>query len=122
VLGAAEFAYRGFNALISDDDDEYILADTGDDSEGSIDPELGPADYWCCLKCKNPSNTPMYSFCERCFQVSPHLLISRPAVVSIKKIDNREKAKHVETCSRLRFVSLFDDVTALGDLFSSLFR
>lgn len=54
---------------LSDDDDEYILAETGEDSDGSIDPELGPADYWHCLKCKNPSNNPMYSFCERCFQV-----------------------------------------------------
>lgn len=54
----------------TDSDDEYILADTSSDSDGSVDPELGPADYWCCLRCKNPSNNPMYSYCEKCFQVS----------------------------------------------------
>jgi hypothetical protein len=74
---------------MSDDDDEYILAETGEDSDGSIDPELGPADYWHCLKCKNPSNNPMYSFCERCFQVSQScfysaiVYLTRPAL-SIK--------------------------------------
>lgn len=80
MLDAAAYAYRGFNALISepltDDDDEYIFADTGEDTDGSIDPELGPADYWHCLKCKNPSNNPLYSFCERCFQVSQRLRIN----------------------------------------------
>lgn len=54
----------------SETEDDYILADTSSDSDGSVDPELGPADYWCCLRCKNPSNNPLYSFCEKCFQVS----------------------------------------------------
>jgi hypothetical protein len=96
VLGAAAYAYRGFNALISDDDDEYILADTGEDSEGSIDPELGPADYWCCLKCKNPSNTPMYSFCERCFQVSQ--IIHQLFKFSVPPVCQYKKTFKSETC------------------------
>lgn len=62
----------------TDSDDEYILADTSSDSDGSVDPELGPADYWCCLRCKNPSNNPMYSFCEKCFQERRELFPPRP--------------------------------------------
>jgi hypothetical protein len=53
-----------------DDDDEFILADTEDDSDGSIDLELGQADYWKCVKCNNKQNNPLYRYCEKCYQVS----------------------------------------------------
>jgi hypothetical protein len=74
-------------ALMSDDDsDEFILADTGEDSDGTIDLELGPSDYWKCIKCNNKQNNPLYRFCERCYQVSLHLKVSfEPKQPSIKK-------------------------------------
>lgn len=59
-----------FKGNSSESDDEYIIADTGSESDGSIDPELGPADYWHCIRCLNKSNNPLYSMCERCYQVS----------------------------------------------------
>lgn len=71
----------------TDTEDEYILADTSSDSDGSIDPELGPADYWCCLRCKNPSNNPLYSFCEKCFQVS---IVQKFNFIYKKKINKYE--------------------------------
>lgn len=58
-------------ANTSTSDDEYIHADTEDsmvDSD-SADPELGRADYWQCVKCKNAQNNPLYRYCERCYQV-----------------------------------------------------
>lgn len=51
--------------------DFAILADT-EESDGTDrpDPELGLADYWKCVKCKNQQNNPMYRYCEKCYQVS----------------------------------------------------
>lgn len=49
--------------------DECILADTEEDSDGSADRELEPADYWKCVKCNNLQNNPLYRYCERCYQV-----------------------------------------------------
>lgn len=45
-----------------------IDADT-EESDAPTDPELGRADYWTCIKCKNHKNNPMYRFCEKCYQV-----------------------------------------------------
>lgn len=74
---AATAAYYEFNALINrnqdmsdEDSDEFILADTEDDTEGSCDLELGQADYWKCVKCNNKQNNPLYRYCEKCYQVS----------------------------------------------------
>ncbi len=49
--------------------DLHSLADT-EESDGPTDNELGRADYWTCVKCKNPQNNPMYRYCEKCYQVS----------------------------------------------------
>lgn len=57
-----------------DDSEEFFLADTEEESDGSVDLELGQADYWKCVKCNNQQNNPMYRFCERCFQVGQKLL------------------------------------------------
>lgn len=51
AIAAATEAYSRFNALLngnySDDDDEFILADTEkEDSDDSIDLELSHADFW----------------------------------------------------------------------------
>lgn len=66
--------------LSDDDDSDFIFADTGEDSDGSIDLELGQADYWKCVKCNNHQNNPRFRYCERCFQVSqidpPFILFS----------------------------------------------
>lgn len=83
---AATAACFEFNALINghltdDDDEEYILADTEEESDGSVDLELGHADYWKCVKCNNPQNNPMYRYCERCYQVSP---VERPSIKFIR--------------------------------------
>lgn len=53
------------------DSDITIFADvdTGE-SDAPSDPELGLADYWTCIKCKNQKNNPMYRFCEKCYQVN----------------------------------------------------
>ena len=75
-MEAAAAACLEFRALINgdhisdDDDDEFILADTEEDSDGSIDPEIGQADYWHCVKCKHRKNNPLYRYCEKCYQVS----------------------------------------------------
>lgn len=55
----------------SDSDDFGIFAQDADteESDGPTDPELGRADYWTCIKCKNQKNNPMYRFCEKCYQV-----------------------------------------------------
>ena len=44
-------------------------ADTEPESDAPTDPELGRADYWKCVKCKNDKNNPMYRYCEKCYQV-----------------------------------------------------
>jgi hypothetical protein len=74
---AATAAYYEFNALMNrnqelsdDESDEFILADTEDDTDGSCDLELGQADYWKCVKCNNKQNNPLYRYCEKCYQVS----------------------------------------------------
>lgn len=56
----------------SDSDDFGIFAQDADTEESdgpTDDPELGRADYWTCIKCKNQKNNPMYRFCEKCYQV-----------------------------------------------------
>lgn len=50
-----------------------ILADS-EDSDEATDPELGPADYWQCVKCKNMKNNPLYRYCEKCYQVGETFL------------------------------------------------
>jgi uncharacterized protein YaeQ len=81
-LEAATQAYFEFtdmlasNRPISDDDeDEFIFADTEEDSDGSVDLELGQADYWRCIKCHNQSNDPKFRYCERCYQVRTRKII-----------------------------------------------
>lgn len=66
---------------------EILAADADtEESDAPTDPELGRADYWTCIKCKNQKNNPMYRFCEKCYQVSyPQKFIR----LNIKK--NKEK-------------------------------
>lgn len=56
----------------SSSDDIGIFAQDADteESDAPTDPELGRADYWTCIKCKNQKNNPMYRFCEKCYQVN----------------------------------------------------
>lgn len=58
-----------FDTTSSDMNDLCFLADT-EESDGPTDVELGRADYWTCVKCKNRQNNPMYRYCEKCYQVS----------------------------------------------------
>lgn len=107
---AATAAGYEFSALISENqDDEFIFADTEEDSDESKDPnevkdsELSKADFWQCVKCNNKSNNPLYRFCERCFRVShvQFLMTNKQKPFgSVNKIPNISKAsKHVRTCS-----------------------
>lgn len=63
-----------FDSSDSSDSDFEILAQDADteESDAPTDPELGRADYWECIKCKNKKNNPMYRFCEKCYQVNHH--------------------------------------------------
>lgn len=58
----------------SDMNDMCFLADT-EESDGPTDVELGRADYWTCVKCKNRQNNPMYRYCEKCYQVSDFIAL-----------------------------------------------
>lgn len=64
-------AFYGFKSSTDGSDmSDWLLADFEESDQESIsDPELGPADYWKCVKCKNDQNNPMYRYCERCYQV-----------------------------------------------------
>lgn len=65
-------AHALFDLSSSSSDQFEILADDADteESDAPTDPELGRADYWTCIKCRNQKNNPMYRYCEKCFQVS----------------------------------------------------
>lgn len=41
------------------------------DSDKRVDRELTEADYWQCIRCKNPHNSPLYRMCEKCYKVGP---------------------------------------------------
>lgn len=60
-----------FDPTSSSSEQFEIKADDADteESDAPTDPELGRADYWTCIKCKNQKNNPMYRFCEKCYQV-----------------------------------------------------
>lgn len=64
-----------FASSSSDSDDFEIFAQDADteESDAPTDPELGCADYWTCIKCKNQKNNPMYRYCEKCYQVNQQL-------------------------------------------------
>lgn len=65
----AAVARAMFDTSSSDMNDLCFLADT-EESDGPTDVELGRADYWTCVKCKNRQNNPMYRYCEKCYQVT----------------------------------------------------
>lgn len=69
---AATIARAIFESSSSGSEQFEILADDADteESDAPTDPELGRADYWTCIKCKNQKNNPMYRFCEKCYQVN----------------------------------------------------
>lgn len=54
-----------FKMLTHDADDE--------ESDAPTTPDLRPAEYSICIKCKNPQNNPMYRFCEKCYQVNKYI-------------------------------------------------
>lgn len=72
----AAVARAMFDTSSSDMNDLCFLADT-EESDGPMDVELGRADYWTCVKCKNRQNNPMYRYCEKCYQVNIFSLRSR---------------------------------------------
>lgn len=104
--GTDEFAYKTataayyqFNALMGRQQDsseeltdDFILADTEDDTDGSVDLELGQADYWKCVKCNNKQNNPLYRYCEKCYQV-------RNSFFKSILLFLKSTTKHVQTCS-----------------------
>lgn len=53
----------------TDSGDAWEAADTTAEDSTDEDPELRPADYWECVKCKNKQNNPLYRYCEKCYQV-----------------------------------------------------
>lgn len=67
-----EVVAKALFASSSDSEDIEILAQDADteESDAPTDPELGRADYWTCIKCKNHKNNPMYRYCEKCYQVN----------------------------------------------------
>lgn len=69
-----EVVAKALFATSSSDTDDFEIfaqdADTEGESDAPTDPELGRADYWTCIKCKNQKNNPMYRFCEKCYQVN----------------------------------------------------
>lgn len=68
---ALEAAANCYYALYeSSNTDTFLFADTEESEGSSFDPELGKADYWTCIKCKNKQNNPLYRYCEKCYQVS----------------------------------------------------
>lgn len=67
-VAAAVVARAIFDPSSSGSDCFELPADT-EESDGPDDPELGRADYWTCVKCKNKQNNPMYRYCEKCYQV-----------------------------------------------------
>lgn len=106
VLEAATNAFYEFNALVNgqlledDDSDEFILADTEEDSDGSIDLELSQADYWKCVKCNNRQNNPLYRFCEKCYQVRKSLFPPRPKRLRKTREENNRKRKMAQPTSQ----------------------
>lgn len=70
---AAAVARALFDPSSSSSDTFEFLADDADteesESDAPSDPELGLADYWTCIQCKNQKNNPLYRFCEKCYQV-----------------------------------------------------
>lgn len=69
----------------SDSDFEIFAQDADtEESDGPTDPELGRADYWTCIKCKNQKNNPMYRFCEKCYQVKKNKLSSSHLQISTR--------------------------------------
>lgn len=67
---------------------EILAADADtEESDAPTDPELGRADYWTCIKCKNQKNNPMYRFCEKCYQVS---LVRKQMLYSIDLLFKKE--------------------------------
>lgn len=87
-----------FEPSSSSSDDFEILADDADteESDAPTDPELGPADYWTCIKCKNGNNNPMYRFCEKCFQVitTCTFIASHHICINSRQLDNVYETVH----------------------------
>lgn len=110
-MACLEFkALLGGSQFSEDNDSDFILADTEEDSDGSIDLELSHADYWKCVKCNNLQNNPMYRYCERCYQVSRRnkpeksfrSAFDLPPSINIPF--SLSQSEHVWTCSSLRFL------------------
>lgn len=78
VEAVAHALFDSSSSSSSSDSDFEILAQDADteESDGPADPELGRADYWTCIKCKNQKNNPMYRFCEKCYQVKKKTITS----------------------------------------------
>lgn len=74
-----------------------------DPDEGLNDPELGRADYWTCIKCKNRQNNPMYRYCEKCYRVSEfnlYCLNGRKHSVFVHSTEQFEIHSHLKSVNR----------------------
>lgn len=74
----AAVAHAIYDDSSSSPSDFSLFADTEDSDSTSDDPELGKADYWECVKCKNRQNNPLYRYCEKCYQIRKNLFPPRP--------------------------------------------
>lgn len=55
-------------------------ADT-EESDCATDSELGRADFWTCIKCKNQKDNPMYRFCGKCYQVKDNCVFTSSYII-----------------------------------------
>ncbi|KAG4068677.1 hypothetical protein HA402_002368 [Bradysia odoriphaga] len=92
-----------FDTSSSDMNDLCFLADT-EESDGPTDVELGRADYWTCVKCKNRQNNPMYRYCEKCYQIRKTQFPPRP-----RQRRSRSKLKKRLPASRRPVTSSSDE-------------
>lgn len=83
VAAVAKAMFDPSSSSSSHMNDLSFLADT-EESDGPTDVELGRADYWTCVKCKNRQNNPMYRYCEKCYQVKMIVLLFSFTLVKYK--------------------------------------
>ncbi|XP_031628183.1 E3 ubiquitin-protein ligase Mdm2-like [Contarinia nasturtii] len=102
-----------FDSSSSSDSDIEILAQDADteESDAPTDPELGRADYWECIKCKNKKNNPMYRFCEKCYQIRKNYFPPRPKKRQRKRasLANRDGSKLFSSPSTSSCISPNDE-------------
>lgn len=105
-----EVETRAIFDLSSSSSDQFeILAEDADteQSDAPTDPELGRADYWTCIKCKNRKNNPLYRFCEKCFQVNYcFYFVQTTSYLFTRQLTSAYKIIHSNTMRHVAFVHI----------------